>query len=32
MGEQYDDSLDVKIPKILTKDDPHCLFVVTYKK
>ncbi len=32
MWEQYDDRLDVKIPEILTKDDPHCKFVVTYKK
>ena len=32
MWEQYDERLDVKIPEILTKDDPHCKFVVTYKK
>jgi hypothetical protein len=32
MWQAYRSDLDVQIPEILTKDDPHCLFVVTQLK
>lgn len=32
MWQAYRPDLDVQIPEILTKDDPHCLFVVTQPK
>ena len=30
--QTYRPDIDVQIPEILTKDDPHCLFVVTQPK
>ncbi len=30
--QTYRPDIDVQIPEILTKDDPHCLFIVTQPK
>jgi len=32
MWQAYRPDLKVEIPEILAKDDPHCKFIVTYKK